>query len=271
MAIATFDAAAAGARPLIPFAKTNSGTLVIGRPHSYFRTAGDPAAGTPDTTLAGVTLGGGNPGCLIRADPASGEARMLSLVAALSAQSGVLLLVDRLWHNGGITITSTSAQTVNSVAWPARCPLTFTDDTPNSGGLGVRVAVEVSAATGAGTPTITLGYTNSSNVAGRTATNTVATVASSAAGAWYPIGLQAGDAGVRSIQTVTLSATWTSGTINLVAYRVIAALPIGPGNKLDWVTGAAQRIYDNSHLGFVLIPSATTSTALNGVYAETHG
>jgi hypothetical protein len=271
MAIATFDAAAAGARPLIPFAKTNSGTLATGRPYSYFRTAGAPAAGTPATTLAGATLGSGNVGCLPRGDPASGEARVLQLVAALSAQSGLLYLVDRLWHNGGITITQTTAHTVNSVAWPARCPVSATDDTPSSGGRGVLIGVEVSSATGAGTPTLTIGYTNDSNVSGRTATNTVGTAATSAVGAFYPIGLQAGDNGVRSIQTFTLSATWTSGTINLVAYRIIAALPIGPGNRLDWLTGGAQRVYDNSHLGFILVPSATTSTALTGAYIETHG
>ena len=132
----------------------------------------------------------------------------------------------------------------------------------------------MSAATGAGTPTITIGYTNSAGTASRTATNIIATVASSAIGATYFIGLQAGDVGVRSVQSLTLSATWTSGTINLVAYRVLADLELAGAfvpNAVDFLTGGAPRLYDGVMPWLVFIPATTTATNVSGTYQETHG
>lgn len=102
----------------------------------------------------------------------------------------------------------------------------------------------------------------------------LATVASPAIGAVYFIGLQAGDTGVRSVQSLTLSATWTSGTINLVAYRLIAALEIpvaGTPNAIDLVTGGMPRIYDDTVPWLVFQPNTTTATLVTGSYVETHG
>ena len=46
-------------------------------------------------------------------------------------------------------------------------------------------------------------------------------------GTFYPFSLQAGDTGVRSIQSFQINTTaWTSGTIHLVAYRVLEVLEI---------------------------------------------
>jgi hypothetical protein len=45
-----------------------------------------------------------------------------------------------------------------------------------------------------------------------------------AVGSFIPIQLAAGDAGVRSIQSWTQSATMTSGVYHLVAYRVLARI-----------------------------------------------
>ena len=101
-----------------------------------------------------------------------------------------------------------------------------------------------------------------------------ATVATSAAGTFYRIGLQAGDVGVRSIQTYQQSATWTSGQLNLVLYRVIAAAPIlaaGVPAPLDWVSGGGPRIYNDSCLFFIFVPSTTTTTLISGWSQETSG
>ena len=87
-------------------------------------------------------------------------------------------------------------------------------------GEGVILGVEVSGVTGAGTPTLTVAYTDTTGATG-SGTNVVATVASSIAGTFYPIGLGGGDTGTQTIQSLTLSATWTSGTIHLVAYRIL--------------------------------------------------
>lgn len=281
MAIATLNDAVAGARPLVPVNKSVSGTLVAGRPVSFWTIAGNPGAGAAAAnTAGGVIPTNATAGALARTNPAAGEAHMLNLLAATASQTGTILLCDRLLHiqgnSGGTAIdeTITTAQTINSTTLPSRCPTSGADDTPSTNGWGVQVACEVVTATGAGTPTLTLGYTNAAGTAGRTATNSDATVATSAAGSFYRFGLQAGDNGVRSIQSFTLSATWTSGQLNLVMYRVLAAVSVignGVSIPLDWVSGGGPRVYDNSCLFFVFIPNTTTTTTLNGYYTETHG
>lgn len=267
MAITTLDGALAGMKPPTYFSKAVTGTLVAGRPFSPFYLAGVPGAATaPSPGLAGAALTTYAGQLPIPA--ASGNTHLARFSGVSSAQAGVLLLCDRLWHNSGFTITSTGAQTINSAAWPAR------DMNGSTNGVGVILGVEISSATGAGTPTITVSYTNDANTSGRTGTNSVATVATSAAGTFYPIGLAAGDTGVRSVQTLTLSATWTSGTMHLVAYRVLASLELGAAglpNAIDALTSGMPRCYDNTVPFLVFIPQTTTTTQLSGTAVFTQG
>lgn len=267
MAITTLDGALAGMKPPEYYSKAATGTLVAGRPFSPLYLAGVPGAAvapTPGLSGAALTSYAGQ----IPIPAASGNTYLSRFSGISSAQGGILLLCDRLWHNSGFTITATTAQTVNSVAFPAR------DKNGTTGGDGVILGVEVSAATGAGTPTITVSYTNQAGTAGRTGTNSVATVASSAAGTFYPIGLNAGDTGVRSVQTLTLSATWTSGTIHLVAYRVLATLELGAAgqpNAVDALTSGLPRLYDTSVPFLLYIPQTTSTTQLSGSVVYTQG
>jgi hypothetical protein len=276
MAITTLDGVAAGNRPPMWIAKAATATLVAGRPASLWSLAGSPGVGAFNGTLNGVVLSSTSAlvsGQIPHYDPSSGNAYLARLSGA-ATQAGRILLLDRIWHNGGYTITSTSAQNSTTPTWPSRCPTSGTDDTPATTGHGILLAVEISAATGAGTPTITIGYTNQAGTASRTATNIIATVASSAIGATYFIGLQAGDTGVRSVQSLTLSATWTSGTMNLVAYRLLADMEL-PGafipNALDFISSAGPRLYNGTVPWLVFIPNTTTATNFSGSYAETHG
>lgn len=267
MAITTLDGVLAGMQIPRIIAKSITATLVAGRPASLWSLAGSPGAGAFDNTLNGVTLTGPVNGQIPRTNPSGGNAYLARLTAG-ATQAGVLMVLDRIWHNGGITITSNALQAIASPAWPTRSA----DGTAN--GDGVLLAVEVSAATGAGTPTLTLGYTNSAGTAGRSATNVIATVASSAIGATYFIGLQDGDTGVRSVEGYTQSATWTSGTVNVVAYRVLAVLPVpiaNGHNEADAVTLGMPRIYDGTVPWLVFIPNTTTATIVTGSYVETHG
>lgn len=276
MAITTLDGVVAGMRLPVFVSKAATATLVAGLPTSLWAIAGNPGAGSYDTTLNGVVLSSSSAlvtGQLPHYDPTSGNSYLARLSGAVN-QPGSLLLLDRLWHNGGYTITATTAQNITSPTWPSRCPTSGTDDTATTTGIGVCLAVEVSAAVGAGTPTITISYTNSAGTAGRTATNIITTQASSAIGATYFIALQAGDVGVRSVQSLTLSATWTSGTINLVAYRILATLEIPSANvsaAIDAVTGAMPRIYNGAVPYLVFIPSTTTAALINATYVETQG
>lgn len=270
MAITTIDEAVAGMQWTRFFAKALSGTLVAGRNHSFWGIGGFPGAGAFDSTLNGVTLSSSSAqvnGQIPFTDPSSGNAYLARLQAA-ATQAGTLILADRLWHNGGYTITSTGAQNSTTPTFPAR------DVDGSSNGNGVLLALEVSANVGAGTPTITINYTNQAGTSGRSATNVLATAASPIAGATYIIGLQAGDTGVRSVQSLTLSASWTSGTINLVAYRPIASLEL-PGamipNALDVLTGGMPRLYNGTVPYFMFLPNTTTTSNIMGSVCFTHG
>lgn len=329
MAITTLDGAIAGMKRPVEFAKNVTGTLVAGRPHSLFYLAGRPgAAAAPTPGLKGVRLTS-YAGQLPFNNPSSGNS-YLARFQAQATIAGSLLLCDRLWHNSGFTITSTSAQIVgnpvvsSSVANPTVITCTgnvpfangdvvkivgHTGSTPaidgeytisnvsgatftipvnvSVGGSGgsvgiplpardangatvgeqVNVGVEVSANVGAGTPTLTVAYTNTAGVAGRSGTSIIATAASPIAGAFYDIGLQAGDTGVQLIQSLTLNATWTSGTIHLVAYRILARLELTSANipnAIDALTSGFPRLYDNTVPFLLFIPSTTTTSNITG-------
>ena len=134
--------------------------------------------------------------------------------------------------------------------------------------------MEVSSATGSGTPTITVSYTNQAGTSGRTGTNIDATSASSTAGSFFRIGLQAGDTGVRSVQSVTLSATWTSGTMNLVAYRVLAVVEVttaNVGNAIDAVTGGLPQMHNGSVPFLIGMANSATSGIVTGTMTVTQG
>lgn len=270
MAITTLDGVIAGAQAPRYIAKAVTPTMVAGRPQSLWGLGGNPGAGSFDTTLAGVALSSTSAqvnGQIPFTDPVSGNSYLGRFQAGANI-AGTLLLCDRLWHNGGFTITSATAQTVNSAAWPAR------DNNGSTNGEGVLLGLEISAAAGAAAPTITVGYTNSAGTASRTATNSFATANSPTAGAFYPIGLQAGDTGVRSVQSLTLSVSWVSGTMNLVAYRVLAALELTAAfvpNAIDAVTSGFPRLYNGSVPFLIFIPSTTTASNVSGQVVWTQG
>jgi len=270
MAITTLDGALAGMQPARYFAKNVTGTMVAGRPWSLWALAGNPGAGSFDNTLAGVALSSTSAqvnGQIPFTNPVSGNSYLARFQAGATI-SGTLLLCDRLWHNGGFTITTTTAQTVDSATFPAR------DLAGTTNGDGVLVGIEVSAACGAAAPAPTLTYTNQAGTGSRTASLSFPTANSPAAGSFFPFGLQAGDTGIRSIQSLTLGTSWVSGTIKLVAYRVIAALELTGAfvpNAIDAVTSGFQQLHNGSVPFLIFIPSTTTTSNISGQMVVTQG
>lgn len=276
MAITTVDGVIAGMRPPIPFAKAVTPTLVAGRPHSLWYLNGNPGPGSADiATNGGVARSSSSAlvnGQIYHQNPGSGNS-YLARLQAQATQAGTLLLCDRLWDCGnanGSTLspTSTAAQTINSAAWPAR------DVNDSTNGEGVFLGVEVSTALGAGTPTWTFTYTNSDGTGSKTGTNLDPVVASSAIGAFYRIGVAAGDKGVRSLQTFQSSATSTSGQFVLVAYRVLAALELTAANvpnAIDALTGGFPKLPAGVVPFFIFIPNTTTASNISGTFVESQG
>lgn len=253
MAITTRDGVLAGLRPPEDLLKVGAAT-VAGRFYSPFYVAGRPgAAAAPSPGIGGAALTT-YAGQIPWTNPVSGNSYLARLAASCGV-AGALLLCDRLWHNSGINVTLTTSQTVNSAAWPAR------DANGSTDGHGVMIGAEVSTVMGAGTPTWTMGYTNSAGTAGRSIV-TAAQAATMAVGSFIPIQLAAGDVGVRSIQTWQQSATMTSGAYHLVAYRVLAriALPVANvGDAIDAISGGFPRLYDNTVPFLLWLPSSTTA------------
>ena len=268
MAITTIDQALAGMQYPREFVKAVTGTLVIGRPMSLFYLAGIPgaaAAPTPGIGGAGLTT---YPGQIPFTNPVSGNS-YLARLQAMATQAGTLLLCDRLWHNSGISITTTTEQTfTGSTDIPAR------DGKGLAEGWEVYGAMEVSGATGSGVPTPTIKYTNELNAADKVGTNIVPCVASSIAGTFHPFGLAAGDRGIRKAQSITLGVSWSSGTIHVVLYRILARLELTAAqlpNAIDALTSGFVRLYDNCVPFLVFIPSATTTSNIMGHVIFTQG
>lgn len=266
MAITTLDGALAGMKPPEFFAKASM-SFTAARPFSTFYAAGIPgAAAAPAPGIAGAALT--SYAGQIPFPAASGNTHLARFSGANSGPAGMLLLCDRLWHNSGISVTTTTAQTVNSVTFPARDKNGATD------GAGVYVGLEIVTATGAGAATPSISYTNSAGTSGRTSTTGDVYAASSAAGSFYRLGLQAGDIGVQSIQSVTLGVSMTSGSVSLVAYRILAALECptgGVANAVDALSSGLPRIYDNSVPFLVFVPAATTNGLITGSVIFTQG
>jgi hypothetical protein len=267
MAITGIDGALAGMQYPRTFAKAVTGTMVAGRPHSLFYLAGAPgAAVAPTPGLAGAALTT-YAGQIPFTNPVSGNT-YLARFQGQATIAGTLVLADRLWHNSGLVVTTTTAQTVNSAAWPAR------DVAGSTNGDGVRIGLEVSTATGAGAATPTISYTDESNNAGSTGSMEVAYAASSIAGTFHPFTLAAGDTGVRSIQSCTLGVSMTSGTIHLVAYRELARLELTSANipnAIDALTSGFPRLFDNTVPFIFFIPSTTTTSNISGSVVYTQG
>lgn len=269
MTITTLDGIVAGMLPPRDFIKT-SGTLeAAGVYYSPVYVAGAPGAmAAPSSGLAGAAVTS-RAGLIVVPTPGAGNS-YLAGAAAFATVAGTFELIDRLWDNSGLVVTTTTAQTVNSATWPARDRDGLTD------GTGVRVGIEVSTATtNAGAITnMTFSYTNEAGTAGRTGT-IPSFPATAAVGTFVEGYLQAGDEGVRSIQSWTLGTSLVTGVVHLVAFRRIG-LPAncgGPGfgRDLDALGAGFTQLYDTTCLQPLWMPSATTAVTINSRVLLTQG
>lgn len=262
MAITSLDGVIAGMRPPEDVQKVGVSMQTAGVWHSKFYEDGRPgAAVAPTIGTTGVALTT-YAGQIPWSNPSSGNSYLARLEASPSG-NGALMLADRLWHNSGISISITTIQSVTSNAWPAR------DRDGSTNGENVLVAMEVSSTLGnnSAISNCTLSYTNSSGTAGRTAT-LPNIPALAIPGTFLPFALQAGDTGVRSIQSYTCPTNMTNGVMSLVAYRRVAILPCPQANigaNLDAISSGFPRLYNNTVLFVCWLP---TSSAPVDMYAQ---
>lgn len=267
MAITTLDGLIAGLTAPVSYGKTGAGTQVAGRWYSPFYAAGiTGAASAPSPGAAGAALTS-YAGQLPFTNPGSGNS-YLARLSCIASQTGRLRICDRLWHNSGLSPTSTSAQTVTSAAWPAR------DSNGSTNGAGVLIGVEVSTVMGAGAGNYNLSsYTNQAGTSAKVGP-IVAYAATMPVGSFIELPLAAGDTGVRAISTFTASVSQTSGAYSLVAYRVLADLDIITANLgvvLDALALGFPRLFDNTVPFLLWCPSGTTAPNLSGQFTVAQG
>jgi hypothetical protein len=237
---------------------------IIGRGCSLWTYDGMPAGGAvptvaaiPDRTTQGalpfvVATGG----------------RDLHLIGAsiTPVTAGVFLLYDRLFHIGGLSGTSTAAQTVQgSPASPAL--------TRNTGGAGNIAWYEIYTIVGTSAAVMTMNYTNQAGTSGQTSTINIGTTGFREVTRAQRIQLAAGDTGIRAINTVTLSTTTgTVGNFGITIAQPLAWIPVGAAGTAGWrdyTTGlpGIPVINPDACLALMFIPAAATAPEVWGSLA----
>jgi hypothetical protein len=263
----TVDTILAGMQIPKAFVKAGITPSTIGAMRGYTPryAAGNPGASTASAAgINGAAVSGSSNGGIPRSNPGGSDNAYLARLSMNANVNGSLWLIDRLWENSGLSVTSTAAQAITPVSLPAR------DANASANGAQVMAAIEWSATGGAGTPTVTLTYTDQDGNAGASATLTG--VASAPVGTFEIFTLAAGDTGIRVPTSLIQSATRTSGTMHLVLFRVLAQVDVlaNQGSAIDALTGGRPEILDDAHLQVVWFPTNATATNLIGTYIETH-
>jgi hypothetical protein len=251
------------------FMKTTTGSDAVGYWYCSAKDAGFPGAWAPGTPGVNGRVTDGTQaadnGCLLIKNPAVG-ANYITAVELASSVNHTHDFFDVLWVNSGLVVTTTTAQAIVTPALPAR------DVNGTTNGEGCMIALLFTAAStlAAVGSNLTVSYTNSAGVAGRTAT--LSAVVGSQVPATPVIGtivwfsLQAGDIGVKSIESITLGTSMLTGSISLMITRDI--LTVGttiPNVSVPKVLGSPGiRIYNGSCILHNILSSATTATFISG-------
>lgn len=187
--------------------------------------------------------------------------------AAATSCPAVLMLVDLLGFYRVSSVTTTAAQTLNNTitiprytTWAWVQAFMWNTNT---------------TALGAATPNLSINYTNSAGTAWRitpatlpigktAASNGLILYSWTGAGKYWPfIPLQTGDAGIRSIQSVTISTSYISGEFSIWLCRPLLTLPlttIGVASERDLMNQVPSlpQVFDGANLQWMLYNWAAT-------------
>jgi hypothetical protein len=160
--------------------------------HSHHASTGTPGTWSPGTPgVAGRATDGtttADDGVLKLPTAGAGLSLYLTQMQSVATVACQVMVFDLLWVNTGLTVTTTTAQTVNSVAFPAR----DIEGTANGDGVGLAILVTTATTNAAAVTTITASYTDNHGNSGRTATIS-SFPATAVAGSLIPFQLAAGD------------------------------------------------------------------------------
>jgi hypothetical protein len=165
------------------------------------------------------------------------------------------IMIDLLNINGGLSGTVTTPQTTNL---PTAALTRYTS------GEGVMAGIIILNQVGNTLTTVTVSYTNQAGTSGRTSTATsFGQTTFREINIFIPIPLQAGDTGVRSIESVTLAGTTgTAGNFGVCLYKPLAMI------SLEDVTGQSplDAVSSNCIIGSLceIHPDACLTFLANG-------
>lgn len=230
---------------------------ISGRPASLWRYDGQPSAGATPTTVAApdnTTTGG-----LKQTDPGGGRTKWLTQFWAAGLNAGTVILYDRLLHIGGLSATTTTAQTVGGTL------TRYTD------GVGNMAWCEIYTIIGTTATTITMSYTDQGGASG----NTSAAVAfggtnNREVSRVIMLPLASGDTGIQAVASVTvLASTTTAGNFGLTVGHPLAYANIDCSGTVGWrdfVSGlpGMPEVKTDACLALLWIPTTTTAPELFG-------
>lgn len=179
------------------------------------------------------TFSNNSDGSILKRFPISGTANIniCNIVGQNGDIGGLFWLVDRLSAQGGLSMNTTSVQTTNL---PTAALTRYTN------GEGVYAFIETTNNLGATQVAFSVSYTNQAGTSGRTSPSQLIGGTGWLGGA-IPIPLAAGDTGVRSVESLTITGTATNAnTFGIGLYKILACyfMPAGASNNaINLVTG----------------------------------
>lgn len=253
----------------VAFMKNGTAPDAVGVWYCTSKDPGFPGAWSPGTPgINGRNAIGSQPadfGCVpIRNADAGGN--FLTEVRMAASVNHTHMFFDCLWVNSGLNVTTTTAQAIVTPTLPAR----DAGGTTNGEGCMIAMLVTTANTNAAAIANTTVSYTNSNGVSGRTAT--LVAIAGSQIPATPVIGtiiwfsLQAGDTGVRSIQSITLGTSLVAGAVSLMICRTIATIGTTIANvSAQKVIGdPGIRLYNDTCMLHCILASAATATFFSG-------
>lgn len=256
----------AGQRQRMPFNRTvvTGATSVAGRWHECLSGLGTGGSvvltGTAGTGLA---KNRSSAGALPLGADVSTSLRYLQSLSVITGGAtlspGWVVLTDIIHVYPSCVLTGAPSTMSSHPTW------TGTGDTRMTNAIGVQCSLVVTTAGSAGNGQISMTYTDQSGNPGAASGAMYAPATNAPAGCLYGqtstvvtvggpyFSTAAGDTGIQSIQSYTITTGLTSGVGAFVLHRPIAEIPLAAVNTpgmIEWILG--ERVYDDSCLGFFM-------------------
>lgn len=247
------------------------GTLVSGRMVSLWQYDGSPGGASTTAPTTAVVCDNATAGSLQQLDPATGAKKRLLSVVVAALNIGTFIVYDRLVQHGGMSGTTTTAQTTNFVGAGTTTPAL----TRYTSGVGVEAWIEIYTQIGTTGTTATIQYTDTTPTGANTSPAfTIGGTGYREAQRLLRVPLISGDRGVTLVENVDLVATTgTAGDLGVtLAKPLVAGLPLPVAGRgevysfIQQVAGGPLDLGTNSDacIAFAWFPNSTTAPELFG-------